>query len=110
MRRPSQEMALDIVRRQWEGRAAVRPASTTLCFVRRGVAILLVLLGLVVFCQGLLADKEHGDDVADAGAYVVPAQGAEAELRACTVHAAHAAAADGAGATMKCAADQGAAP
>ncbi|ASK91850.1 hypothetical protein Xtri_08160 [Xanthomonas campestris pv. trichodesmae] len=47
--------------------------------LRNAVAIVLTVAGLVVFCAGLLGNKEHGDHGADTGADVVPAQSREAK-------------------------------
>lgn len=111
MRKPSQERALDIVRQQWEQGGRTQAVSPTGGFVRDAVAIGLLLLGVVVFGQGLLANREeHRDDGADTGAVVVPAQRAESHGGGASLHGAHGASAGQGAATMKCGADQGCIP
>ncbi len=92
MRKPSQELALDVVRRRWEQGAQAPVASAMPGMLRNAAAIVLTVAGLVAFCAGLLGNKEHGDDSTDAGADVVPAQCTELHVGGASLHGTHGAA------------------
>lgn len=107
MRKPSQELALDVVRRRWEQGARASADSAIPGMLRNAVAIVLTVAGFVAFCSGLLGNKEHSDDIADAGAHVVASQGSESQEWGGGVHDAHGASARQAGTTMNCSPFQG---
>lgn len=106
MRKPSDELVLDSVRRRWEQGASAPAVSAMPGMLRNAVAIVLTVAGLVAFCSGLLGNKEHSDNVADAGAHVVAPQGSESQEGG-GVHDAHGASAGQPATTMNCTTFQG---
>lgn len=107
MRKPSQKLALDVVRRRWELGARAPAGSAIPGMLRNAVAIALTVTGLIAFCSGLLGNKEDSDDIADACAHVVAPQGSEPQEWGGGVHDAHGASAGQAATTMNCTALQG---
>ncbi|NIJ91897.1 hypothetical protein FHT12_000555 [Xanthomonas campestris] len=107
MRKPSDELVLDTVRRRWEQGASAPAVSAMPGMLRNAVAIVLTVVGLVAFCAGLLGNKKHSDNVADAGAHVVAPQGSEPQDVGGGMHDAHGALAGQPATTMNCTAFQG---
>ncbi|WP_241239997.1 hypothetical protein [Xanthomonas sp. BRIP62418] len=107
MRKPSDELVLDTVRRRWEQGASAPAVSAMPGMLRNAVAIVLTVAGLVAFCSGLLGNEEDSDDIADARAQVVAPQGGEPQEWGDAVHDAHGASADQAATTMNCPMFQG---
>lgn len=107
MRKPSQELALDVVRRRWEQGARAPAGSAIPGMLRNAVAIALTVAGLIAFSSGLLGNKEDSDDIADASAHVVAPQGSEPQEWGGGVHDAHDASAGQAATTMNCTMFQG---
>lgn len=110
MRKPSQELALDVVRRRWEQGARAPADSAIPGLVRNGAAIALTVAGLFAFCSGLLGNKEDGDNIANTGANVVAPQSSEPQEWGGGVHDAHGASASQATTTMNCSPFQGVGP
>ncbi|WP_235175464.1 hypothetical protein [Xanthomonas arboricola] len=107
MRKPSDELVLDTVRRRWEQGASAPAVSAMPGMLRNAVAIVLTVAGLVAFCAGLLGNKEDSDDIADAGAHVVAPQGSEPQEWGGGMHDAHGASAGQPVTTMNCTVFQG---
>jgi len=107
MRKASQELALDIVRRRWEQVAQASADSPISGLVRNGAAIALTAAGLFAFCSGLLGNKEDSDNITNASADVVAPESCEPQEWGGGVHYAHGASADQSATTMNCAAFQG---
>ncbi len=107
MRKPSQELVLDLVRRRWDRGVRSSLSSAIPGLIRAAAATVLTLVGLVAFCAGLLGKKEHSDNITDARMDVVAPQGSKAQEWGGGVHDAHGASAGQAATTMKCSAFQG---
>ncbi|WP_416203746.1 hypothetical protein [Xanthomonas euvesicatoria] len=75
--------------------------------IRAAAATVLTLVGLVVFCAGLLGKKEHSNDIPGSGTHVVVPQHGESHDWGGGVHEAYGAAAGEPATTMKCSAFQG---